>query len=164
MVRCRDIGGPRTTGFYTRFRKSGALQYAASTVLARVVREGHSQGESMRIRQVVIDSNNPYPLAEFWSLATGREVTGKANPYLVLEDPARQDVTLLIQRVDDDIKPGKNPVHIDLFAPNPEEEARRLVAAGAARVSTRKLPHKLIVLDDPQGNVFCLIDSGPKEL
>jgi hypothetical protein len=118
----------------------------------------------MRIRQVVIDSNNPYPLAEFWSLATGREVKGKADPYLVLEDPAGQDVTLLIQRVEDDIKPGKNPVHIDLFAPNPEEEARRLVAAGAARMRTRKAPHMLIILDDPQGNIFCLIDSGPNEL
>jgi hypothetical protein len=63
----------------------------------------------MRIRQVVIDSNDPYRLAKFWSLATGREVMGKADPYLILEDSAGQDVTLLIQRVDDDIKPGKEP-------------------------------------------------------
>jgi len=118
----------------------------------------------MRIRQVVIDSNDPHPLAEFWSLATGRAVKGRADPYLVLEDSAGQDVTLLIQRVDDDIKPGKNPVHIDLFAPNPQEEARRLIAAGATRVRTRNGLHKLIILDDPQGNIFCVIDSGPNEL
>jgi hypothetical protein len=114
----------------------------------------------MRIRQVVIDSNDPHRLAEFWSLATGREVKGNADPYLILEDPAGQDVTLLIQGVDDDIKPGKNPVHIDLFAPNPEEEARRLVEAGATHVRTRKSPHKLVILDDPQGNAFCVIDPG----
>jgi hypothetical protein len=108
----------------------------------------------------VIDSNDPRPLAAFWSMVTGREVTGDAKPYLTLEDPAGRDVTLLIQRVDDDIKAGKNPVHIDLFTGDPEEEAERLVAAGAERVETRDGTHKVIVLDDPQGNVFCVIASS----
>lgn len=40
----------------------------------------------MRIRQVVIDSNDPRPLAEFWSFATGRAVSDDAGPYLTLED------------------------------------------------------------------------------
>ena len=114
----------------------------------------------MRIRQVVIDSSDPRPLAEFWSVATGREVTGDANPYLTLEDPAGRDVTLLIQRVDDDIKPGKNPVHIDLFTADPEEETERLVAAGADRVAIHGDTHKVIILEDPQGNVFCVIESS----
>jgi hypothetical protein len=113
----------------------------------------------MRIRQVVIDSNDPRPLARFWSTATGREVRGDADPYLVLEDPAGRDVTLLIQRVDDDIKPGKNPVHIDLFSSDPEKEADRLVASGATRATTRDETHRVIVLDDPQGNVFCVIEE-----
>jgi hypothetical protein len=118
----------------------------------------------MRIRQVVIDSNDPRSLAEFWSVATRRDVSGDANPYLTLEDPAGRDVTLLIQRVDDDIKPGKNPVHIDLFSADPEEEAERLVDAGADRVATYDDTHKVIVLEDPQGNVFCVIDPGEDEL
>jgi hypothetical protein len=117
----------------------------------------------MRVRQVVIDSNDPRPLAEFWSLATGRKVTGDGDPYLALEDPEGRDVTLLIQRVDDDIMPGKNPVHIDLFSSTPEEEAERLIAAGATRVETHDETHKVIVLDDPQGNVFCVIEAGPGE-
>jgi hypothetical protein len=117
----------------------------------------------MRIRQVVIDTNDVRSLAEFWSLATGREVTGDGDPYLVLEDPEGRDVTLLIQRVDDDIKPGKNPVHIDLFSATPEEEAERLITAGATRVETHRETHKVIVLDDPQGNVFCVIESDSGE-
>jgi Glyoxalase-like domain len=114
----------------------------------------------MRIRQVVIDSNDPRPLADFWSFATGREVTGDSEPYLTLEDPEGRDVTLLIQQVDDDIKSGKNPVHIDLFASDPEAEADRLVTRGARRVATRDPGHKVIILDDPQGNVFCVIDPA----
>jgi hypothetical protein len=117
----------------------------------------------MRIRQVVIDSNEPQSLAEFWSFATGRRISGDANPYLTLLDPEGRDVTLLIQRVDDDIKPGKSPVHIDLFTPDPEEEAGRLVTRGATRRETHAGNHKVIVLDDPQGNVFCVIEHGPSE-
>ncbi len=117
----------------------------------------------MRIRQVVIDSNEPRALAEFWSFATNRKITGDANPYLTLEDPEGRDVTLLIQRVDDDIKPGKNPVHIDLFVSDPEGEADRLVTRGATRLATHDGSHKVIVLDDPQGNVFCVIDPGSTE-
>ena len=114
----------------------------------------------MRIRQVVIDSNDPRPLAEFWSFATGREVTGDADPYLTLEDRDGRDVKLLIQRVDDDIKPGKNPVHIDLFSSDPQAEADRLVGRGATVVETHSEGHTVIVLDDPQGNVFCVIESA----
>ena len=114
----------------------------------------------MRIRQVVIDSNEPRALADFWSFATGREITGDANPYLTLQDPEGRDVTLLIQQVEDDIKPGKNPVHIDLFTSDPGGEADGLVTRGANRLATYDGSHKVIVLEDPQGNVFCVIDPG----
>ena len=117
----------------------------------------------MRIRQVVIDSNEPRALADFWSFATGRAITGKADPYLVLRDQEGRDVTLLIQRVEDRIKPGKNPVHIDLFTSDPEGEADRLEARGATRLETHDGSHKVIVLDEPQGNVFCVIDPGSTE-
>lgn len=50
----------------------------------------------MRIRQVVIDTNDPWPLTEFWALATGRSVGGDADPYVNLEDPEGRDVTLLL--------------------------------------------------------------------
>ena len=93
----------------------------------------------------------------------GRKIIGDADPYLILEDPKGRDVTLLIQRVEDRIKPGKNPVHIDLFTSDPEGEADRLVARGATRLETHDGSHKAIVLDEPQGNVFCVIDSGSTE-
>lgn len=58
-------------------------------------------------------------------------------------------MTLLIQRVEDDIKPGKNPVHIDLFTSDAEGEADGLVTRGATRVATHDDSHKVIVLEDP---------------
>jgi Glyoxalase-like domain len=118
----------------------------------------------MRIRQVVIDSNDPWPLAEFWSGATEREVRGGADPYLTLDDPQGRDVTLLIQRVDDRLKPGKNVVHIDLFTTDPDAEADRLVEAGARRLEEHgKGAHRVVVLADPQDNEFCVIRPGDGE-
>lgn len=115
----------------------------------------------MRIRQVVIDTNHPWPLAEFWSLATGRSVRGKADPYLTLEDPDGRDVTLLLQRVDDRLLPGKNVVHIDFFTSDPDGEAQRLVEAGARKLEEHdEGHHRWFVLADPQGNEFCVIRPG----
>ena len=115
----------------------------------------------MRIRQVVIDTSDPWPLAEFWSLATGRTVRGEADPYLILDDPEGRDVTLLIQRVDETSKSGKNVVHVDLFTSDPEAEAGRLVSAGARRLEEYDVSdHRLVVLADPHGNEFCIIRQG----
>ena len=119
----------------------------------------------MRIRQVVIDTNDPWPLAEFWSQATGREVLGGADPYLILEDPEGRDVTLLLQRVDDHLKPGKNVVHVDLFTADPDEEVDRLVAAGARKLEEHgERRHRVVVLADPQGNEFCVIRPGDEDV
>ena len=115
----------------------------------------------MRIRQVVIDSNDPGPLAEFWSFATGRSVRGNADPYLTLEDPDGKDVALLIQRVDDRLKPGKNSVHIDLFTSDPEEAVATLTSAGVSKLEEHgDGAHRWFVLADPQGNEFCVIRPG----
>jgi Glyoxalase-like domain len=118
----------------------------------------------MRIRQVVIDSNDPRGLADFWSLATGRSVQGDADPYLRLEDPEGRDVTLLLQHVDDRLKPGKNVVHVDLFTSDPKGETERLVSAGASKLEEHgEGRHRWFVLADPQGNEFCVISSGDQE-
>lgn len=115
-------------------------------------------GNGMRIRQVVIDTNDPFPLAEFWSVATGRNVQGEGDPYLTLEDPEGRDVTLLIQRVDELPKPGKNVMHVDFFTSDPEGEARRLIASGATQLEEYdEGHHRWFVLADPHGNEFCVI-------
>ncbi|HYZ46437.1 MAG TPA: VOC family protein [Actinomycetota bacterium] len=114
----------------------------------------------MRIRQVVIDSRDPHPLAEFWAAATGRRVSGDAAPYLRLDDPDGRDVRLLIQRVDDIPPAGKNVVHIDLFGDDIDAERQRLVELGAnVSEEIRDGDARWFVLTDPQGNEFCIIPT-----
>lgn len=56
-------------------------------------------------------------------------------------------------------------VHLDLYADDTEEQAaevERLVALGAERVDWRRYPEDpdFVVLADPDGNRFCVIDTS----
>ena len=116
---------------------------------------------STRIRQVVIDSVDPRPLAEFWAAATGRRITGDDPVYTAVEDPSDRDVLLVIQKVDGPPKTGKNRVHIDLLADDPEAAAVRLEDLGATRIEeVEEGGLSWVVLADPQGNEFCVLPTG----
>ncbi|MFF5363127.1 VOC family protein [Streptomyces scabiei] len=56
-------------------------------------------------------------------------------------------------------------VHLDLYAGNAEDQAaevRRLLGLGAQRVAWDSYPPDadFVVLADPEGNRFCVIDTG----
>jgi hypothetical protein len=118
----------------------------------------------LRIRQIVIDSQNPERTAEFWSLATGREITSRDHVYTMLPDPEDDDPLLLIQRVDEP-KTTKNRVHVDLYAVDPELEARRLIKLGAARIEKVESDDAWwLVMADPDGNEFCILQVDPEHV
>ncbi|WP_193607243.1 VOC family protein [Nocardioides lijunqiniae] len=85
------------------------------------------------------------------------------------EDPAGRGPRLFFQRVPEP-KSGKNRLHLDVrAAPGLEGEERmtaleseceRLVALGATRVQRHEpappMSHGFIVMQDPEGNEFCL--------
>ena len=51
-------------------------------------------------------------------------------------------------------KTAKNRLHFDLRAPGPiEDEVRRLIALGA---TVRREGDNLVVMEDPDGNEFCV--------
>ncbi len=86
-------------------------------------------------------------------------VAGRRGPYVWLQRRG-SGPRVIFQRVAEP-KRGKNRVHVDLFTADPEREANRLVSVGATRLETHEGSHKVIVLNDPQGNVFCVIEHGP---
>src|SRR5690349_375555 len=117
---------------------------------------------SLRWQSVVIDANDPAPLAEFWCAVLGREVTYSDDDEIVLEPPVGSpergvSPDLLLLRVPDG-KAGKNRLHIDLRPENQDEEVRRIEALGATRVSIGQGPEATwVVLADPEGNEFCVL-------
>ncbi len=53
-------------------------------------------------------------------------------------------------------------IHLDLYADDQAAEVERLVALGATRVHWDKRPADAdyVILADPEGNRFCVIDAG----
>jgi predicted enzyme related to lactoylglutathione lyase len=110
---------------------------------------------------VTIDCRDPRRLAQFWTAAVGYKITVD-YPEFVLLEPADGDETLALglQKVPDPT-PGKNRVHIDYEADDPQAEAARLVSLGATRIGEHEVPGlRWTVLADPDGNQFCVGKRG----
>ncbi|GAA3594373.1 VOC family protein [Agrococcus terreus] len=56
-------------------------------------------------------------------------------------------------------------IHLDLYADDQAAEVERLEALGAQRVHWPKRPDDAdyLIMEDPEGNRFCVIDAGPGE-
>jgi predicted enzyme related to lactoylglutathione lyase len=112
---------------------------------------------------LVLDCSDPEALAPFWAAALGYSVIGAAGSYvLLLPGEGGGGPQLLLQRVPEP-KQGKNRMHFDIHTADIEAEASRLGELGATRVRAETLCEhgtNWILMEDPQGNEFCVCDSG----
>jgi predicted enzyme related to lactoylglutathione lyase len=112
---------------------------------------------------LVLDCRAPETLAAFWAAALGYERIGAAGNYFLLMPPGgRAGPQLLLQQVPEP-KTGKNRMHFDIHTPDIDAEATRLAALGATRVQDEHLSEHgstWILMRDPEGNEFCVCDTG----
>jgi predicted enzyme related to lactoylglutathione lyase len=111
---------------------------------------------------LVLDCRDPDALAPFWAEALGYVTVGSVENYVLLVPDSRPGPKLLLQRVPED-KAGKNRMHLDIEVPEIEELANRLQAMGAQRLRSDPLAEHgshWILMADPEGNEFCICDSG----
>ena len=104
--------------------------------------------------------------AAFWANALGYVVRGRddaavdpGTDWAVLIDPRRRWANVSLQ-VSDEPKQGRNRLHLDLYTHDQETEVVRLEALGATRLpraSDRKVD--FVVLADPDGNEFCVVQT-----
>ena len=102
--------------------------------------------------------------AEFWSAALGYELRedGFGGWATVLVPPGGSGTAIALQR--SQTPPEDYPrLHLDLHvadAAEQESEAARLVSLGAERVDWDRYPDDpdFVVLADPDGNRFCIVD------
>ncbi len=98
---------------------------------------------------------------EFWSAALGYQPRGQDwdDEFMMLVHPWRAGLPVSLQLTSN---PPKEParVHLDLYTGEQGRQVERLVALGAARVEDWPYPDDpdFIVLRDPDGNEFCVID------
>jgi catechol 2,3-dioxygenase-like lactoylglutathione lyase family enzyme len=108
---------------------------------------------------VVFDCRDAEAQAAFWCAALDHEITRRwHDEYGVeyVEATARGEPVLLFYPVPDR-KAAKNRVHLDIRPTRPQyDEVARLVALGA-RVVEDDAAAPWVVLQDPEGNEFCVL-------
>lgn len=110
----------------------------------------------LKVGSIVWGVKDVFRAVEFWTAALDYQ----------LKYPASEDWTILIPKTGNGIQmsiskitsPKAQRHHIDLFIDNQKEEVERLIALGATRKEWRYPPHAdYIVLNDPDGNPFCVV-------
>jgi predicted enzyme related to lactoylglutathione lyase len=117
-----------------------------------------------RLYSLVIDSPDPSALARFWAEATGWPITLEEPDEVVVEPPEGEPGIGLVIGQNDDPKVGKNRVHLDLTSDSAEHQAElveRVRRAGATPVDIGQGAVPWVVLADPDGNEFCILE--PRE-
>jgi catechol 2,3-dioxygenase-like lactoylglutathione lyase family enzyme len=118
----------------------------------------------LRFGVVALGVTDVQRAAEFWSAALGYErcEDGFGGWATVLVPPDGAGAAIALQR--SRTPPEDHPrLHFDLHvadAGEQEAEAARLVSLGARRVDWDSYPGDpdFIVLEDPEGNRFCIVD------
>ena len=111
---------------------------------------------------LVLDCTNPQSLAAFWAPALDYVNLGDVGAYAVLVPNGRPGPKLLLQQVPE-TKTIKNRMHLDIETADIEAEATRLEALGARRVRDDHIHEHgstWILMNDPEGNEFCVCDGG----
>ncbi len=116
---------------------------------------------SARTLGLVLDSRDPQALAPFWAKALGYAVIADVDNYVLLMPTEEAGPKLLIQKVPEE-KSVKNRVHFDIDTIDIEALATELEGAGARRMGPVQEEHgsHWIVMNDPEGNEFCVCDGG----
>src|SRR3954452_13944248 len=115
----------------------------------------------LHVATVVVNVQDMRRAVEFWTAALGyRPRESDWDPdFMMLEHPDRQRLPVSLQRAD---APPVEPVrvHLDLYTSDQELHVRRLGELGGTRVDDCQYPDDadFVVLRDPDGNEFCVID------
>ena len=119
----------------------------------------------LTVGSIVIRCSDLERQLRFWAAALDYEP----------REPVEQDFALLRPRSGAGPNVSLDPVpserilppriHLDLYADDQGAEVERLEALGARRVEWSKRPPDAdyVIMEDPEGNRFCVIDAAPEE-
>lgn len=115
----------------------------------------------LHLGAVVINVQDMNRAVAFWTAALGyvRREQAWDPEFMMLLDPAGRGLPVSLQLTD---SPPKEPVrvHLDLYTAEQARHVERLAKLGAVRVDEWPYPDDadFIVMRDPDGNEFCVID------
>jgi catechol 2,3-dioxygenase-like lactoylglutathione lyase family enzyme len=121
----------------------------------------------IRLGTIVLGADDVDRAVSFWSRVLGFEpvhFADEGNGFTILVPPSDEGTRVALQRAD--TPPEEHPrVHLDLVVDDAAEQAaeiERLIGLGATRVPWDSYPADpdFVVLADPEGNRFCVVDAS----
>jgi predicted enzyme related to lactoylglutathione lyase len=117
-----------------------------------------------RLIALCIDANDPLGLARFWSGVLGWEVTDDVEEGVVTLMPDDDTGFQIDIAQTQEQKSGQNQMHLDLTSTSLDDQQEivaRALGLGARHIDIGQLPEEgQVVLADPEGNEFCVIEPG----
>jgi len=116
----------------------------------------------LRVGSIVLRVDDLERQAAFWEAALGyeRRLEVQSDDFVLLRprDGVGPNLSLDLQRSEVHIPPR---IHLDLYADDQAAEVARLKDLGATEVHWSKRPPAAdyVILADPEGNRFCVIDA-----
>ncbi len=119
-------------------------------------------GSMIRVGSIVLRVDDLARQTQFWAAALDYVPREETSADFVLLRP-RDGVgpNLSLDRVHSTVQVPPR-IHLDLYAEDQAGEVRRLIALGASEVHWDKRPPDAdyVILADPEGNRFCVVDAG----
>jgi len=113
----------------------------------------------LRVGSIVIRTEDTERQVAFWTAALDYEVGHRDGDFAILRprDGAGPNVSLDQVRAPVQIPPK---IHLDLYAEDQAAEVERLKGLGATEVHWDKRPADAdyVIMADPEGNRFCVVD------
>lgn len=116
----------------------------------------------IRVGSIVLRVDDLARQTQFWAAALDyvpREET--SDDFVLLRPRDGVGPNLSLDRVHSTVQVPPR-IHLDLYAEDQAAEVKRLIALGATEVHWDKRPPDAdyVILADPEGNRFCVVDAG----
>ena len=115
----------------------------------------------LRLVAVSFDAHDPAGLAAFWAGVLGREIVAEASSALVPGDATQVGLRFVAAATE---KSAPNRLHLHLTSSTLEDQRHTVETAlrlGGRHLDVGQLPEEdHVVLADPGGNEFCVIEPG----
>jgi len=116
----------------------------------------------LRVGSIVIRVDDLPRQIAFWSAALDYVPRGSdADDFALLRPRNGAGPNVSLDRVRSTVQVPPR-IHLDLYADDQAAEVKRLIALGATEIHWDKRPPDAdyVILADPEGNRFCVIDAG----
>ncbi|MGP4019291.1 VOC family protein [Saccharopolyspora sp. 5N708] len=117
---------------------------------------------TVRVGSIVMGALDVRRAMEFWCRALGYVPRDEPEDTWVVLTPASGDGPNISLGLSETPVQHRPRVHLDLYTGDQAAEVERLLGLGASRVDWQDYPADadFVVLADPEGNRFCVIDHA----